>query len=217
MWNDKTVKTRKIYRTIGRIISLPIVLFLLFCIAGQIFFPTQLFNMVGFKFCTVSDTHSMQPVFVHRDIIVITRYDFNRLQVGDIVSFRQNVIDNGEERTILVTHGIFRIYVDEQTGERSYLTGGANPNIPPDARLMTIDGANNTNEFVGKYRITIFRPSRLGEFFTSPWGVLAISVNVICITVLILLRVMKDGEDEDDDDDDNENLKLDDDNLVENE
>lgn len=132
----------------------------------------------------VSETESMLPALGHRDLIVIRRFDFYRLQEGDFVTFESMANMNGQRKSIFVTHQIIGVVVGSDSGQQAYRTSGVHPNVPPDIRLMTIDGANYTNRYVGKYAFHFAWPGRARGFLTSTPGLIALSVNSVCLIAI---------------------------------
>jgi len=189
-------KNRIALRITGRILSVLVILFLFFNVLGQVFFPNILMDVVGVRVFNIGGTGSMMPVLQERDLIVVRRFDFDKLEVGDFVTFESEEHIYGERQEILVTHAIIEVVADPESGVRAYRTSGVHPDISPDRRLMTVDGANDTNRYVGKYAFHISVPSlELRNFLTSTPGIISMAVNLIClIGIGILLMKEKDEE-----------------------
>ena len=189
-FSTETNKKIRIFLGItGKISSTLVILFLSINVLGQIFFPEQLMDIVGFRVFTISDTGSMFPELQHHDLVVIRRFDFDLLEVGDFVTFESRQRFRGEEQNIFVTHKIIEVLIDSETSTRTYRTSGIHPNVGPDQRLMTADGFNDTNRFLGKYMFHIGRPQDIREFLTSTPGIIAITVNFICLVAIGVLLI----------------------------
>ena len=178
-------------RITGQILSVLVIFFLSISILGQLFFSERLIDVVGFRVFIIGDTGSMMPVLQYRDLVVIRRFDFNDLEIGDYVTFQSRIDLDGEERNIFVTHEIVDVEMDSKFGSLAYRTSGIHPDVGVDRRFMTIDGSSNTNKFLGKYLFRIRMPQEIHVFLMSVPGIISIIVNFIC-TILIGLLVMED-------------------------
>ena len=173
----------------GRILSVLIIFFLAISVLGQLFFPEHLIDIVGARVFIVGDTGSMMPELQYRDLIVVRQFDFDSLEIGDYVTFRSQVYLQGEQQDIFVTHKVIGAVEGNGYDALAYRTSGIHPDIGPDRRLMTIDGLNNTNQFLGKYVFRISIPQGIRAFLMSVPGVIAITVNFICMVLIGLLII----------------------------
>ena len=186
--NKAPKKRRRI--TLARVIKTILITLAFVLMIGIIFimvFPNSPINVFGVRVFLVSNTRSMEPDLSHNDLIVIRNSSFDELEVGDIVTFRTEVIISGQLQEIYVTHQIIDKLVSEETGEVKFRTSGTNPYIRPDVRLMSANGYGNTNEFVG---VLSFHSGFLGQVFAylrSPFGITMIVANAILIALMIYI------------------------------
>jgi signal peptidase I len=178
---------------------------------------------MGFQIFLVANTGSMEPDLKHNDLIWVSKFDFDKLEVDDWIAFEGSV--NGRPATI--THAIVaRIYnvrhydVDcnadceadcevqhyrlVRTSSRTRLeegtflgfqTKGINNNST-DPRLVSKDGENNTNRYLGKYSWSSRPVGLVFAFISSPFGLVVIGVNVVGFFVIsyLLTAEKKDKE-----------------------
>jgi signal peptidase I len=143
-------KRHRIMGIVGWIIFLPTVCLLLLLTIVQGFFADQFMDIAGFQLFTISNTGSMEPDLRFNDLIVVRRVDFDSLEIGDFVTFKSTVRIMGETREIYITHQIIEIVENTEDEARRYRTQGTNPLVRPDRALLSEDGENSTNRFVGK-------------------------------------------------------------------
>jgi len=165
---SKKSKTQKI---IGWAIFIPIFSFMVFFIILHTAFSDKAINVMGFKFYNLANTKSMEPDLKHNDLIVVKKFDFNKLAVGDIVSFKSTIDGN----TITVTHKI----VEQVDG--GFRTKGTNPNAKVDPNILTKDN------YIGKFAWSSPFLGKIFAFTKSVPGIITICVNAITLIAIIYL------------------------------
>jgi len=163
------------------------------------FFPEQAMRYTGFRVLLISDTLSMEPGLRANDLVVVRNCDFDTLQEGDIVTFKSRVRINGVEQTVYITHQIIEAKYDSDTGIRSFRTSGTSANVQPDRVLLTEDGANGTNQFVGRVAASNRTLGNMVTFLQSPWGLLMFGINALGVTLIIYLARIEGRDDEEGD------------------
>jgi|GEM_PF-3502318 len=156
------------------------------------FFPQSPINVLGIRFFLLTNTRSMEPDMHFNDLIIIRQVLFESLEVGDVVTFTSNANINGTVREIFITHQIIEIIYSEE-GERFLRTQGTNPQVQADRLLVSVDGANNTNRYVGKLWIHTRFLGLMFAYLRSPFGLTMIALNVAAaVAVWILLKPPKE-------------------------
>ncbi|MDI6452904.1 signal peptidase I [Peloplasma aerotolerans] len=72
----------------------------------QIFAPEHTIKLLGFRSYVVI-TDSMEPLYNIGDILIVKPVDPEDLQVGDVITFKMDINNNGEKE--IVTHYIYSI------------------------------------------------------------------------------------------------------------
>ena len=142
-------------------------------------FVVALSQLSDVRLYLASDTESMEPQILANDLLIVKKTNFNSLAVGDKITYK-TITDK------IVTHEIIDVRQDTN-GSKSFITKGTNSESK-DTRPVTIDGANNTNKYIGKLK---HKSSFLGKtfaFMRSPVGLLVIIFNIICFGLLIFCR-----------------------------
>lgn len=105
-------------------------------------------------------TKSMEPTIMTGDLIITKEAEFDKLQVGDIISF----LSEEQDTVIIKTHRIIK--VNEQNGVKTYVTKGDNNDAED-------EGYVSEEDFVGLYSgkkvghlgtVLSFLQSRVGFF-----------------------------------------------------
>lgn len=157
---------------------------LLFYILLELFIPNQTVKIFQFKPYVVV-TESMEPVINVNDLIIVTNPNLDKLEVGDIVTFNADIDYNGTKE--VVTHYIYSI-TENIDGDRIFKTV-RNGGTVPDTWILQ-DG-----DILGTYAFRIQKLGNIINFVKSPFGIAAISVNVVIIGVIVYL--VKSGKKED--------------------
>lgn len=190
---EKQHKLPKIVHICFNILFYALTIYVVAFLLLQTFFPNQAISIFGFKTSLVSNTRSMEPYLHQDDFIVIKKTDFNDVHKGDKISFLSKQSVNGKEMEISVVHTVIDIVTDPNTGKKSYRTKGINDatNPVPDLRLVTSDGQNYSNQFLGKYAFTVPFLGHFIAFLKSPYGWIT---SIIDISVIVaILFVLKQG------------------------
>ncbi|MCL2177707.1 MAG: hypothetical protein FWB72_07210 [Firmicutes bacterium] len=184
--------TNKLIRIVGWIIFFPTVLALLAVVGLKIVMPERSMNTFGFRFFLVADTASMEPRLQHHDLLVVRQYNFNDLSVGDIITFYGTVRMGGRNVTTYITHQIVDIALCESGYKKGFITRGVCESVGEDRRLLTIDGSDNSNKFVGKLVFDNRFLGRLIAFLQSIFGIMMISINAVL--AMLLIQVISSSE-----------------------
>ena len=176
---------RRIREMISWIVFGVVVLVLGFVLIVKLIFPAHSVNILGFRVFLIANTRSMEPMFHHNDLVIVTGHEFDELRIGDIVAFDTVMHSDNHSFSITVAHVIFEEYFDADGMRLGFITGGINEEFGRDMHLLTADGHGNTNRFLG---IVSYQHPGLGHvlrFLMSPIGIILIIVNVTLIIMSI--------------------------------
>ncbi len=151
-----------------------LVLYILF----ELFIPDMTIKVFQFKPFVVI-TNSMEPKIDVDDLIFVVNVDPDNLKEGDIITFETYVIgaDPGYK---IITHIIHSI--DENTeGERIFYTRRYLSTEPDPNWVLTDD------DIIGKYAFRIPQMGKIIDFIRSPFGIAAISVNILVIGSIVYI------------------------------
>jgi signal peptidase I len=179
----------------GWILFLSAVSFMLFVTVVQMAAPQKAVDILGFRLYLIADTRSMDPVMQAHDMVAVGKHDFNDLAEGDYITFEAAARVNGEAQTITVTHAIVAVTTDGD-GRRAYQTRGVNPEVGVDSVLVTADGADGTNRYIGKVAFTNRFFGKVFAFMRTPAGICVLAANaalLILITLLVKFWKKKDA------------------------
>lgn len=180
--NELENEKRKVREIISWIIFGVIAVILGFVLVIKLIFPAHSVPILGFRAFLIANTRSMEPMFSYNDLVIVTGYDFDNLEIGDVVAFDTVAVISGNSVNITVAHVIYDAVYAEVTDELiGFITTGINDNVGLDMRILTVDGANNTNRFTG---IVSWHSTGLGHvlrFLMSPIGIILIIVNTTLI------------------------------------
>lgn len=183
------MKTDGLKDKIVTVIAFIIIAVLSMYVVLQIVAPDMTVRVFGFKpYIVITD--SMEPELSVNDVVVVTRFDVEDLEVGDIITFHADVNYDGEND--IVTHYIHSVNIND--GEYSFRTRPyyADPaDYSPDPWVLS------ENDILGVYSFDIPWIGTIGQFVRSPFGIAAIVVNVgVIIGIVIILRNAKEEEPE---------------------
>ncbi len=211
---EKTaLRPRTVSRSVSRFASQTLMSALIGLIiafgAVQAFWPFQAVELFGFRTSLISNTGSMDPSLKRSDLIVIVKADFADIQLGDKIAFLSLERLDGQVQSICVVHSVVEELTDARTGRVSYRTQGTNPvtNPEPDWRLVTQDGADGTNQFIGKYAFTVPALGLISAYLRSPYGLASLVVDTLVI--MAIWHIIKNSPDEDADQDTDQNTDQD--------
>lgn len=186
MENTKLKRNLKLTGTITfYVVSGLLLLFILM----ELFIPSMTVKVFQFKPYVVI-TPSMEPVINVDDMVIVTNPTQNKLddlKEGDIITFLANAdysIDGSRE---IVTHYVYSVGTNSQD-ERIIRTNRYGSSSPDPWVLQDDD-------ILGVYAFRIPWVGTLVNFVKSPYGIAAISVNILVIGGVIYL--VKTGKKED--------------------
>lgn len=142
----------------------------------ELFIPTMTIKIFQFKPYVVV-TESMEPVINVNDLIIDVNPNLDNLVVGDIITFNADIDYNGSKE--IVTHYIFSIG-ESASGDRIFRTV-RNGGTVPDTWVLTDE------DILGQYAFRIPKLGNVINFIKTPFGVAAISVNVIVIVAIVYI------------------------------
>lgn len=160
--------------------SMVIIGALLLYIATTIFMPDLTLKIFQFKPYNVV-TESMEPVINVNDVVVVTNFNLDEAQVGDIITFSADIDYNGTEE--IVTHYIYSI--EETDGEVVIRTHRHFENAEetvPDTWLISPD------QVIGSYAFQIPYLGFIMGFLKSIYGIVTVAVNVVLISTVVYLH-----------------------------
>jgi len=191
---DKIVRRTLIIR---KLILISIILFALIVLVANLLPPRMAIDYIGFRAFLISDTESMEPILTHKDLILVTRTNFEDLEVGDIVAFRSMITRNGVSRLEVIAHQVaYPVFYEDGT-LRGYRTRGSNPRVGYDRAIMTYDGVGNTSQFIGVVRHYNTQIGMFFHFTASEFGRLVLIVNSLgLIACWILMKSDNDDDEE---------------------
>jgi len=150
----------------------------------EVVLPSQTIKIFQFKPYVVV-TESMEPVIKVNDLIVVTNPNLDKLEVGDIITFKADIDYNGTKE--VVTHYIYSIETNLQ-GNRVFQTI-RNGGTVPDVWTLT------DQDILGTYAFRIPFLGTIINFVKSPFGIAAVSVNVVVIiSIIYIIKVSKKEE-----------------------
>jgi len=144
--------------------------------------------LFGFRGFLVANTASMEPTLRYNDLVIVRRANFDNLAVGDVVTFRSTVrLPNGSVERVYITHQIIKVVY--QDGVRAFRTAGTNPEVVQghDRELLTIDGIDGTNAYVGRVMFSSRILGNLIAYLTSPFGITMLILNAGAILLFVLI------------------------------
>jgi len=180
------MKVKEILNFTGQLLFFLVSGLLLLFIVLELFLPKMTVKIFQYKPYTVV-TDSMEPVIFVGDMVIVknpTNKRIDSLQVGDIITFEGDIDLNGVKEVI--THYIMVINVDDE-GFRTYRTN-SEVSSNPDPWVIS------DQDILGVYAFRIPWIGNLVNFVRSPYGIAAISVNVIVIGAIIY--IVKTGKKE---------------------
>ncbi|MDR4968058.1 MAG: signal peptidase I [Acholeplasmataceae bacterium] len=176
-------KTKLILKHVGSILFFVLSGLLILYILLEIFIPNTTIKVFQFKPYVVI-TESMEPVLDVNDLIIVYNPNLDKLEEGDIITFMADIDYDGTKEVI--THYIHSITVNSQD-EKIYRTIRHNGTVPDTWILRDAD-------IIGVYGFRIPRLGAVVNFLKSPFGIAAVSVNVLVIAAIIV--IVKSGKKE---------------------
>lgn len=161
---------------IGNIVFIIFAGLLLFYILLEAFLPDMTIKIFQFKPYVVI-TESMEPVLNVNDMVVVYNVDPDKLEVGDIITFRADIDYNGSKE--IVTHYIHSI-TEDVNGNLEFRTNRYGSTVPDTWKL-------SEQEIIGVYGFHIGKIGIVLEFLRSPFGIAALGVNVVIIGAIVYI------------------------------
>ncbi|MDO9629766.1 MAG: signal peptidase I [Acholeplasmataceae bacterium] len=176
-------ETKKTLKTAGSIAFFVVSGLLVLYILLEVFMPNMTIKVFQFKPFVVV-TQSMEPVIDVDDMVVVLNPNVDKLKVGDIITFRADIDYNGTKE--IVTHYIHTI-TENNDGDRIFRTNRYGSTVPDTWILKDSD-------IIGVYAFRIRQLGVFVNFIKSPFGIAAVSVNLIVIGSIVYL--VKSGKKE---------------------
>jgi len=176
-------ETKNTLKTVGTIAFFIFSGLLVLYILLELFIPNMTIKVFQFKPFVVI-TESMEPVLDVDDMVIVFNPNLNKLAEGDIITFKADIDYNGTKETI--THYILTI-TENNDGERIYRTHRYG-STTPDTWIL------RDSDIIGVYGFRIRQLGVFVKFIKSPFGIAAVSVNLIVIGAIVYL--VKSGKKE---------------------
>ncbi|PKK99497.1 MAG: signal peptidase I [Tenericutes bacterium HGW-Tenericutes-2] len=176
-------ETKKTLKTVGTIAFFIFSGLLVLYILLELFIPDMTIKVFQFKPYVVL-TESMEPVIDVDDMVIVWNPNPDKLEVGDIITFKADIDYNGTKET--VTHYIHTI-TENNDGDRIFRTNRYG-STTPDTWIL------RDSDIIGVYGFRIRQLGVLVNFIKSPFGIAAVSVNLIVIGAIVYL--VKSGKKE---------------------
>ena len=175
-------KTKKTLSLAGSIIFFTLAGLLILYILLELFLPNMTIKVFQFKPYVVV-TESMEPVIDVDDLIIVTNPNLDKLNPGDIITFRADIDYNGTKE--VVTHYINSI---TETDDGYRIRTNRYGSTVPDTWILSGD------DVIGVYQFRIRQLGVFVNFIKSPFGIAAVAVNVIIIGAIVY--IVKSGKKE---------------------
>lgn len=131
-------------------------------------------NLFGYKAYTIK-SDSMEPTIKNGDVIIIKKIPEEKLEDGDIITFKQNAD--------IITHRISKI--EEENGKK-YITKGDNNNLEDSAKITY-------QEIKGKKIITI---PYLGKIMNILENKIVFLIILLIILIICFYKIQKQEKSE---------------------
>lgn len=180
-------KENKVIESIKFIGTLVVVGVLLVYITINVVAPSLTIQLFGFQPYNVV-TESMEPVINVNDVIIITDFDFESAQVGDIITFEADIDYNGTKE--VVTHYIYSIDTSKETPIiRTHRHFEDPSKVVPDTWLI------EPSEVLGNYQFHVRYLGYLIGFIKSAWGIGVIAFNIAIVFLIKYINKREDKKD----------------------
>ena len=124
----------------------------------------------------------MEPVINKGDLVIVTNPNVDKLAVGDIITFRADIDYDGEKE--IVTH-----YIKSKTLTEDGFIFTTNRYGSTTADTW---GALSEDEVIGLYSFRIPKLGVFVDFIKSPFGIIAIIVNIgVIIGIVYIVKKSK--------------------------
>lgn len=132
-------------------------------------------NIFGYKAYAIK-SDSMEPTIKNGDVIIIKKIPEEKLEDGDIITFKQNAE--------IITHRISKI--EEEENEKKYITKGDNNNLEDSAKITY-------QEIKGKKVITI---PYLGKIMNILENKIVFLIILLIILIICFYKIQKQEKSE---------------------
>lgn len=167
-------KRKKIMEVVHKILGVILIIFIYNMVLTLI--SSEKFNngvdILGYKSYIIT-SDSMEPAIHYGDLIIIKKRKQDKLQVGDIITFKQNYE--------FITHRIIEIEDDSQNKEKMYITKGDNNNIEDIEKTIY-------SNIQGKY---ILKIPQLGKIMLRLNDKIIILIIMLILLILLLCKIRK--------------------------
>lgn len=161
---------------------------LLLFTASTIFMPELTIKIFGFQPFVVV-TESMEPYINVNDAVVATRFNIDKAEVGDIITFNADIDYNGTEET--VTHYIYSIEgegTDAVIRTNRHFEEGET--VVPDTWLL------ETDDVIGSYSFQVKYLGYVTGFIKSIYGIAVIAINLVIFGAIKYVNYRSDKKQE---------------------
>lgn len=160
-------------KLVGSMIVIGVVLFY---IVTTVFIPELTIKIFKFQPYIVV-TESMEPIINVNDVVVVTTFDIDEAEVGDIITFNADIDYNGVNE--VVTHYIYEIDTNgEETIIRTHRYFDEDAEVSPDTWLIP------ASDVIGSYSFRIARLGLVLGFIKSIYGIAVIGLNIVLIIAI---------------------------------
>lgn len=171
---------KAIIENVKLVLSLGFIGIILLYIGTILFMPDLTVKIFRFQpFIVV--TESMEPVINVNDMVVVTPFDIEEAEVGDIITFKADIDYNGSLEVI--THYIYSI---DRTVDnpiiRTHRYFEDEESVVPDTWLIP------ESDVIGAYSFSISNVGYFTGFITSIYGIVIIGFNVLIIGGIIYIN-----------------------------
>jgi signal peptidase len=161
---------------------------LLLYVGSMLFMPDMTVKIFGFQPYMVV-TESMEPLINVNDMVVVTKFDVEEAEVGDIITFYADIDYNGTQE--VVTHFINEIDTSgEETIIRTNRYFDEDETVIPDTWLIPAD------DVIGAYGFHVPYVGFITNFVKSIYGIAVIGINVAIFVAIKFMTKKKDTETE---------------------
>ena len=185
---QKTAKNKRLKNAITWAVFVPVVAFFIFLVVVKLVSPGLFVNVTGYGAFRVSNTKSMAPEYQTNDLIVIKKTCYDKLEVGDNVTFKTPLVVNGRAVDGYITHKIIEKVVCDTAGDVvGFRTSGIAEGIKADRQLMTVSGADGANKYVGRVVLKSSLAGGVLAYLQSFMGIAMLVMNGVLIWVFMIV------------------------------
>lgn len=175
-------KINSIINIVFCIIFIPII-FINVCMLFQSFFnQNKVPEFFGYRSFIIT-SGSMEPILKKGDYIIIKHSNLNKINVGDIITFKQG--------NTMITHRVVEIVYNNENNNLQFRTKGDYNNVS-DSELVTADNIQgkyiNTVPFLGNIILFIQKPYGLIILFGIPILVILLNFKMNQINKLKIME-----------------------------